>query len=156
MVITSAVVMRCAYCKKSFQIFPTCSSHWLKCTLYKYFLQLWFINQLLFLSDDSKAVFLIRCTVMSASYHGNDIARQFPSMNLHHPSCHYSTLCRSGEWDETKCFYPILTHCNTKRTTLPSLTQYAFISTASYLISQISETIHGQKVEHHYQAELTG
>lgn len=39
----------------------------------------------------------------------------FPALNLHQPSCHYSTLRRGGEWDETKLFYPILAHCNTKR-----------------------------------------
>lgn len=33
--------------------------------------------------------------------------------------------------------------------TLPSLTQYGFISMTSYLISRFSETTHGQKLEHH-------
>lgn len=42
-------------------------------------------------------------------------AISLPWTSISPPVIHYSALRRGGEWDETKRFYPILAHCNTKR-----------------------------------------
>lgn len=148
MVIASAVVMALEYCMKSFCFFPACSSHWLNLTLYYYFQLLWFFNKLLFLSDNVWAVFLIRYTIMSASYHCNDNARQFPC--LQPPVIIQHCVAAVNEMKQNAFIqFSLIATQNAFHTA--SLTQYAFISTTSYLISQVSETTHGQKVEHHSQ-----
>lgn len=83
---------------------------------------------------------------MYASYHCNDNAIQFPCLE---PILSlFSTASEQGmRWN-------ITLSSNSRSlqdkmpSTLPSLTQYGFIFMTSYLISQYSETTHGQKLEH--------
>lgn len=80
---------------------------------------------------------------MHASYHCNDNAIQFPCPSL------FDTALELGmRWNITLSSN---SHSLEDKmpSTLPSLTQYGFISMTSYLISQVTETTHGQKLEYH-------
>lgn len=85
---------------------------------------------------------------MHASYYCNDNAIQFPCLEPTLLSLFNTASEQGRRWNIT-----LLSNSRSLQdkipSTLPSLTQYGFISMISYLISQVSETTHGEKLEHH-------